>query len=87
MQVPACDMHVSYMVSAGLKNMHFGNMHATYMFPGQYIDIQHAHCVLHACCMLCAYDMHIVYELLIHVAIFFALPYNYNIYMTRACPV
>ena len=59
----------------------FGNMYATYMFPGQYIDMQHAHCVLHAC------DMHMVYELFIHVAIFFALPYNCNIFMTRACPV
>ena len=26
------------------------------------------------------FDMHIVYELLIHVAISFALPYSYNIY-------
>ena len=78
------------MMCAGLKSMHVAFL-ATYMqhtcFPGQYIDMQHAHCVLHACCMLRACGMHIVYELLIHVAIFCALPYNYNILMTRACPV
>ena len=86
-QVPACDMHVLYMVCTGLKNMHVPLL-ATCMQHKCFlasIDMQHAHCVLHACCMLRPCCMHVV--LLIHVAIFFALPYNYNIFMTRACPV
>ena len=65
--------------------LHFWQQ-ACNMFPGQY---RHATCTLCAtcCCLLCACCMHVVYELLIHVAICYALPYNYNIFMTRACPV
>ena len=79
-------MHVSYIVCAGLKNMH-----ATYMQHTCNIDVSWSvsTCTLCATCVLYvlrACGMHVVYELLIHVAIFFALPYNYNIFMIRVCP-
>ena len=47
-----------------------------YMRVVCYVQL-HAHCVLHACCMLRACCMHVVYQSLIHVAICYALPYNY----------
>ena len=65
-QVPACDMHVAFLAT--------GMQHTCFLAS---INMQHAHCVLHACCMLRACGMHVVYELLIHVAICYALPYNY----------
>ena len=57
-QVPACDMHVSYMVCASLKNMH-----ATYMFPGKY---RHATCtytrMLYAMCMWHAHSIRVAHS-------------------------
>ena len=82
-----CMFHTSCVLVWKTCMQHTCNIHVTYMFPGQY---RHATCTVCATCVLNvlrACSMHVLYELLIHVAIFFALPYNYNIFMIRVCPV
>ena len=81
-----CILRATCMLYLHACCMH-GDLRVIYMFW----DIGHATCTLCATCMLCvmppsACCMHVVYELLIHIGIFLALPYNYKKFYEKGLP-